>query len=87
MDLHTEDPSWVVTDEVVGMLTALLFLPPYPPLLSLLSSFLLFRILDIWKPPPIKAVEKLPLLGIFADDLLAGMLAGVATVILGQFLW
>ncbi len=87
MDLHTEDPSWVVADEVIGMLTALLFLPPHPPLLSLLSSFLLFRILDIWKPLPIKAVEKLPLLGIFADDLLAGMLAGVTTVILEQFLW
>jgi len=61
MGFHTEDPSWVVADEVVGMLTALLFLSPHPSSLSLLSSFLLFRLLDIWKPLPIRAVEKLPL--------------------------
>ena len=43
----------------------------------MLSAFLLFRVLDVWKPGPIGALERLPRgWGIMADDLLAGAVAG-----------
>jgi len=44
----------------------------------LLGGFLLFRLFDIWKPYPIKNLEKLPGgWGIMADDWLAGVYAAI----------
>jgi len=44
----------------------------------LLAGFLLFRLFDIWKPYPIKNLEKLPGgWGIMADDWLAGVYAAI----------
>jgi phosphatidylglycerophosphatase A len=44
----------------------------------LLTGFLLFRLFDIWKPYPIKNLEKLPGgWGIMADDWLAGVYAAI----------
>ena len=44
----------------------------------LLAGFLLFRLFDIWKPYPIKSLEKLPGgWGIMADDWLAGVYAAI----------
>jgi len=44
----------------------------------LLVGFLLFRLFDIWKPYPIKNLEKLPGgWGIMADDWLAGVYAAI----------
>ena len=48
-------------------------------------AFALFRLFDIVKPWPISAAERLPGgLGIMADDVLAGLLAGILVVILLQ---
>ena len=45
-------------------------------LLGALLAFFLFRILDVWKPGPIGALERLPGgWGIMADDLLGGAVA------------
>jgi len=77
------DPSWVVTDEVAGQGLALLVagLSPHRGLLTFAASFALFRGLDIVKPGPIGAAEKLPGgLGILCDDLLAGAVAGAAVL-------
>lgn len=74
------DPSFVILDEVAGMLAALAFLDPEFP--YLLIAFVLFRLLDVFKPFPISALEKLPgTLGVLADDLLAGALAGILTIV------
>lgn len=74
------DPSFVIVDEVVGMLAALAFLDPEFP--YLLIAFLLFRLLDIFKPFPISALERLPgTLGVLSDDLFAGALAGILTIV------
>ena len=55
-----------------------------PYLASLLVAFALFRLLDILKPGPIGALERLPGgLGIMADDLLAGLLVAAAFVLAG----
>jgi phosphatidylglycerophosphatase A len=44
----------------------------------LLTGFVLFRLFDIWKPYPIKSLEKLPGgWGIMADDWLAGVYAAI----------
>ena len=66
------DPGFVVIDEVAGQLFALILTPlrwQY-----LLASFILFRALDILKPPPIRQLERLPEgTGIMVDDVAAGI--------------
>ena len=78
------DPPEIVVDEVAGQSIALLpvyaLVPAGATLLRIgaaLSAFFLFRVLDVWKPGPIGALERLPRgWGIMADDVLAGAVAG-----------
>lgn len=71
-----EDPGAVVVDEIAGQMVALFFLAPTPA--TLVASFLLFRIFDVWKPWPASRLEKLPGgSGIMADDLAAGAMANL----------
>ncbi len=75
-DETRKDPSWFVLDEVAGMMTAILLVPQTWP--GLLMAFGLFRLFDIWKPWPVRVAERLPGgWGIMADDLVAGLLAGI----------
>ena len=70
------DPGAVVIDEIAGQMVSLFFLTPTLPTLAI--GFVLFRVFDIWKPFPIRQVERLPgASGIMADDLLAGVLANL----------
>ena len=72
------DPSVVVIDEIVGMWTALIFLPVEPA--ALIVAFVTFRVFDIVKPPPCAALEKAGNgWGIMLDDLAAGIYANVVT--------
>lgn len=67
-----EDPGPVVIDEVAGQLLTLLFLGVGA--LGVAAGFLVFRVLDITKPWPVRRLEDLPGgLGIMADDLMAGV--------------
>jgi phosphatidylglycerophosphatase A len=69
-----EDPGLVVIDEVAGQLLALVAIRPDWP--HALLALLLFRLFDITKPPPIRALERLPGgTGIMLDDVAAGLLA------------
>ena len=69
-----DDPSEVVIDEVAGMWLVLVGLPKTLPIL--LIGLLLFRLLDIVKPPPMKQLERLPGgWGIMLDDVAAGAIA------------
>ena len=75
------DPSPVVIDEVAGVWTTLLLIPPAvaiaSPATASIVGFLLFRLFDIAKPWPISVLERLPRgWGVLADDLGAGLLAG-----------
>jgi phosphatidylglycerophosphatase A len=46
----------------------------------------LFRIFDIWKPPPARQFEALPGgIGIVADDLMAGLYGALAIFLLDRF--
>lgn len=71
------DPSRVVIDEVAGTLIALGMVRGQSAV-ALLVAFLAFRLLDIWKPGPIRRLEHTRPLGagIMLDDLLAGLGAG-----------
>lgn len=72
--LVQKDPSIIVIDEWVGQWIALLFVPK--SLLLGLVAFALFRLFDIWKPYPIKLLDKYPKgWGIMLDDVLAGVYA------------
>ena len=72
------DPQCVVIDEIVGMTMALAGIAPVWWLV--LTSFAAFRLFDIWKPFPIRQLQKLPGgWGIVADDILAGGLACAVT--------
>ena len=82
--LGNSDPHEAVVDEVVGQLVVFLFLQfdftirwPF-----IFAGFLLFRVFDIWKPYPINDLQDLPGgLGIVADDLIAGIYAGICLAV------
>jgi phosphatidylglycerophosphatase A len=69
-----EDPGHVVIDEVAGQLIALIAITADWRHAAL--SLLLFRLFDIFKPPPIRQLERLPAgTGIMLDDVAAGLFA------------
>ncbi len=75
--LGGKDPGPVVLDEAVAVPVVLLAVPTAargPAALA--AAFVLFRVFDILKPPPIRQLERLPAgLGVMADDLGAAALA------------
>jgi len=76
--LGNSDPPQAVVDEVIGQLIVFLFVPFGVGWPFVISGFLFFRLFDIWKPYPIDSLQSLPAgLGVCADDILAGVYAGV----------
>ena len=72
---YHDDPR-IVVDEIAGMWWTIAFLPNTLPVL--ITGFFLFRLLDIWKPGPIRRSQEWPGgLGVLADDVLAGMLGNL----------
>lgn len=96
IDAHTKitdkhDASEIIIDEVIGQWLVLLAIPIVASpestyLYTLLAAFVLFRIFDITKPPPVSTAEDLPgAAGVIADDIMAGVLAGVVIMASFQF--
>ena len=76
--LGNTDAPQAVVDEVIGQLIVFLFIPFTTSWLLIGAAFLLFRLFDIWKPYPIDYLQELPGgIGVCADDILAGVYAGV----------
>lgn len=75
------DASAIVIDEVAGMLLAVWAIPlGGRPLLTLGIAFVLFRLIDVWKPFPIRQSQRLPGgWGVMIDDVLAAVLTNVLT--------
>jgi phosphatidylglycerophosphatase A len=74
--LGKKDPGAVVVDEVAGQLITFLFVPWDAGAWALMLGFVLFRVFDIWKPYPVRRLERLESgLGVMADDVLAGAYA------------
>lgn len=77
---HGEDPSRFVLDELAGMQITLLGVEARWD--TVLVGLVLFRLLDIGKPPPVRHAERLPGgLGVMADDLVAGLIARLGLLI------
>jgi phosphatidylglycerophosphatase A len=76
------DARPIVIDEMVGFIITLLWLPLN--FLTLCLGFVLFRLFDIVKPPPIGILEKRLHggWGIVLDDVLAGVFANVTVRLL-----
>jgi phosphatidylglycerophosphatase A len=81
-----KDPGEVVADELAGQavcfmavsLTAVSSMTVVQIWIIAISGFVLFRVFDIIKPWPANRLEGLPNgWGILADDLMAGLYAGV----------
>ncbi len=90
----TSDPGPVVIDEVAGQwLTYGTALPLWAAashqemIVFTGAGFLLFRFFDILKPWPVRRLEQLHgALGVMADDLLAGVMAGVVLALARPYL-
>ena len=87
-----KDSGSVVIDEVVGQWLPLLVIP-VPALLNtdymimLAGVFILFRIFDIIKIGLVKKAESLPgATGVMADDVVAGIMAGLV-IMIGFHVW
>lgn len=77
------DPGWVVVDEGAGQLLALAALPAGAGWTGVALAFILFRLLDIWKPGPVGwADRRHGPAGVILDDLVAGALAGALLLLL-----
>ena len=79
-----KDAQRIVVDEVAGQVISYILVAPMmiaqlsKPTIIIIAGFLLFRTFDIWKPYPIRQLEKLGGgLGVMADDVLAGIYAAV----------
>ncbi|MCP4726285.1 MAG: phosphatidylglycerophosphatase A [bacterium] len=82
LEKHLEKDSSIITiDEIAGMAIALIMLPK--SVFIWLAAFVLFRLFDIFKPPPIKSLEFLPGgFGVMGDDIAAGIYANLCCQII-----
>jgi phosphatidylglycerophosphatase A len=84
-EIGRKDPPIVVVDEVVGQWMTLAGATTLN-WKSWLLAFALFRLFDIWKPPPVRQLEHLPGgLGIVADDAMAGVYGALVLFAAGWF--
>jgi phosphatidylglycerophosphatase A len=79
------DPQIVVVDEVIGQWITLAGAATFN-WKTWLVAFVLFRLLDMWKPAPARQLEDLPGgWGIVADDVMAGLYGALAIFVLDRF--
>ena len=82
---QSKDPGIVVVDEVLGQWITLAGAASLN-WKSWLAAFFLFRLFDIWKPPPVRQLEALPSgIGIVADDVMAGIYGALVLFVMGCF--
>lgn len=86
-DLNVHDYSGIVWDEVVGYLLTMFLVPL--SFVWMVVGFFLFRLFDIWKPYPIRLVDKSVSggLGIMLDDVLAAIPAWGILQLLTHISW
>jgi phosphatidylglycerophosphatase A len=85
------DPGPFVLDEAAGQWLALLALPLTDlrtAVAAVVVQFLVFRILDIVKPPPARRLEQLPHgWGILTDDLVSALYANIIGQVVFRLYW
>ena len=88
MMTQNHDAPEVVIDEVAGYLIAMMWLPYTWQ--AFLYSFIIFRVLDIFKPPPISIIDQKVRggFGVVLDDALAGVITNfIMQIIYTQTIW
>lgn len=81
---NKKDPSFLNIDELPGMWLTIYMLPPG----FIIPGFFLFRLIDILKPWPVCAMEKLPGgWGIMADDILGGIFGNIILQALNAYFY
>jgi phosphatidylglycerophosphatase A len=84
-DCGRKDPQVIVIDEVLGQWLTLTGAMRFD-FLTFALAFGLFRLFDIWKPPPIRLIEQIPAgAGIVLDDMMAGGYAALVLFVVGWF--
>jgi phosphatidylglycerophosphatase A len=82
---ESEDPGYIVIDELVGMYVTMT--GHRPTVVNIAAGFLLFRFFDVVKPFPVRQAERLRKgYGVVADDVVAGILANLVLVVIGMVL-
>jgi phosphatidylglycerophosphatase A len=81
-DLGVQDHGAIVWDEIVAFLPVAVFANKSPLMLAV--AFGLFRLFDIWKPFPIRQVERRVKggFGVMIDDVLAAIYACAVVALL-----
>jgi phosphatidylglycerophosphatase A len=80
-----KDPKEVVIDEASGMMLSLIFVPY--SIWTVITGFVLFRIFDILKPPPLRKIESLAgASGVMLDDVAAAIYTNIILQILTRTL-
>ena len=73
------DPQYIVIDEVCGIFVTFMMIPMN--WVTAILGFFLFRIFDVFKPFPVRSLERIPRYwGIMADDLGAGLYAWISLI-------
>ncbi|MCG6975239.1 MAG: phosphatidylglycerophosphatase A [Acidiferrobacterales bacterium] len=81
-DIGVHDHSGIVWDEFVGYLVTMFAVPV--DWVWVVAGFFLFRLFDVWKPFPVRQLERRYQNGFgnMADDLLAGIYANIVLQLL-----
>ena len=75
------DPQYIVIDEVCGIFVTFMLIPM--TWMTAILGFALFRFFDVFKPFPIRSLERIPRYwGIMADDFGAGLYAWIIMFLL-----
>jgi phosphatidylglycerophosphatase A len=79
------DNQQIVIDEVAGYLLTLVAVTRSWP--NLIIGFVLFRLFDIWKPPPVRWIDRHVHggFGVVADDLGAGVYGAICLWLIDHF--
>lgn len=84
-----EDPGQVVLDEIVGYLVAIGIYAAFhgtPHAYAHVVAFIAFRVFDVVKVPPANRLEEMPgAPGVMADDVAAGIYAGLVLLAAESF--
>jgi phosphatidylglycerophosphatase A len=85
-DLKEHDHPGIVWDEFAGFFVTMIAAPVGWQ--WIIVGFLLFRLFDIWKPWPVRVLDKRVAggLGIMVDDLLAGVYAWLVLQLSARFI-
>lgn len=78
-----KDDRRIVIDEIMGFFVTMLWIPKTTFWVTI--GFVLFRLFDILKPPPIRLVEKARGgYGVILDDVVAGVYANILLHLFGR---